>query len=797
MPTLPDLPSLGNSSAPQPAGGIASFEPPNWRQVGMAGQEVSSAGGALEQAADTIAQTNERQDAIVAQSAANSLRQAAIGLQYDPTTGFANVKEGGTVGSQFVDDYTQKLANVQDAISGHLTSQDQQQMFRQHAEIIGLQYRQALLEHQARQTDLFNDTTADDTVKLALRSMASRPLDDLNFAGGMAQINATIDGVGQRKGLSPASVQALKGQYLDQAYSTRILTVSNGIPGVVQSNPYLAEKMFDQVQDQLGPQAQTALGAEVQNAVKSVQQRDIAQKIFNGGLPTSPALLAPITDGTAPLAGIVKSLETGSGPGTDAVSPKGAQGAMQVMPDTAANPGYGVRPAQVGADGKPLPGELERVGRDYLGAMTARYDNPALVLAAYNAGPGQVDKWIQQFGDPRIGQISTADWAAKIPFSETSKYVANGLGQLLAAHAAVQAQDAEKANPAQFAGTTGADGRLAPMQPPPSRPTVADLKTRLPGMMAEARNLWAQMYPNDPIGADAAASRVEGYWNEAIRGQQAQQQASSDTLTQAIVGQQGDGSDAPRTLEQAFADPQVKAAYDSASPETRLAFQQRLARGDKQLDASSVQTYYGLLGMAGNNPEAFVNTNLSAYYGQVPDNLLLALMNQQKSINAKDIGQQQRDLNWKRSLGDVQQMVAPVIDSKTVGEAKSKQLMDQFSGRFSEALQQYHDTNQKWPDTPTTQKIAGGLLAQGAVAGSGWLWGAGPDATERFFQAQSEGKASQFYVPLPPAKSEMRAALNQDFQRKYGRPPASDNELQAAVTKQVLASGKAPPWMPQ
>lgn len=795
MPTLPDVNSFGGGGTPQPTGGVATYEPPNWRQVGMAGQEISGAGRDLEQAADTIAQTNERQDSLIAQSAANSLHAASINLQYDPTSGFANVKEGGTIGQQFIDTYAGKFADQQAAIRAQLTSPAQQRLFDMHADVAASQFKQALLEHQGKQTEEFNQTTDNSTVTNALGSMARRPTDEVNFQTQMLAINATLDAAGKRRGLSDATVQALKDHSFDAAYSTRILSIANGIPGVVQANPYLAESMFRQVQDQLGPGAQISLAHSVQEAIRPVQQRDLALKIVNGQLPISPDILAHVTAGTAPMAAIVEHMESGGD--TNAVSPKGALGAMQVMPDTAANPGYGVRPAQVGADGKPMPGELERVGRDYLGAMTARYDNPALVLAAYNAGPGQVDKWNAQFGDPRMGQISTSDWVSKIPFSETQKYVSNGLQQLVDAHAAVQAQDAAKADPAQFAGTTGADGRLAPAQPVAARPTVNDLRTRLPGLMAQARDLWGQMYPNDPVGADAVASRVESYWNIAMRGQQAQQQAANDTLTQAVVGQKGDGSDAPRTLDQAFADPQVKAAYDTATPESRLAFQQRIAHGDKQLDATSVQTYYGLVGLAGNDPEAFVNTNLSDYYGKVPDQLLLGLMNQQKSVNAKDLKQQQRDLNWKRALGDVQQMVAPVIDPKVIGEARSKQLMDQFSGRFSEALQQYHEANQKWPDTATTQKIAGGLLTQGAVAGSGWLWGAGPDPTERFFQAQSEGKASQYYIPLPPAKSDMRAALLQEFQRKYGRPPASDNELQAAVTKNVLASGKPAPWMPQ
>ena len=99
-------------------------------------------------------------------------------------------------------------------------------------------------------------------------------------------------------------------------------------------------------------------------------------------------------------------------------SSAGARGQMQVVPGTAADPGFGVRPA---ADSSFT--ELNRVGVDYAKALYGYYGgNVALASVAYNAGPGRTDQWLQQYGDPRTGRVSEQQWLDALPIEESKQY---------------------------------------------------------------------------------------------------------------------------------------------------------------------------------------------------------------------------------------------------------------------------------------------------------------------------------------------------------------------------------------
>ncbi|WP_041782101.1 lytic transglycosylase domain-containing protein [Ancylobacter novellus] len=106
-----------------------------------------------------------------------------------------------------------------------------------------------------------------------------------------------------------------------------------------------------------------------------------------------------------------------------AVSHAGATGLMQVMPATGRTI---AKRAGVSYDPKQLRNPTVNVqfGAAELRSLLDNYQNNyVLTFAGYNAGRGNVAKWIAQYGDPRDPSVDPIDWVERIPFSETRNYV--------------------------------------------------------------------------------------------------------------------------------------------------------------------------------------------------------------------------------------------------------------------------------------------------------------------------------------------------------------------------------------
>lgn len=152
---------------------------------------------------------------------------------------------------------------------------------------------------------------------------------------------------------------------------------------------------------------------------KQLQQR-LGEFMFTEGYPLLAAL--PVKQPESALVHAIVHRESMFDP--YAYSSAGARGLMQLMPGTAKHVSVKIGKKYALQKLTDNPQYNIELGSAYLQSMLDKYDGfYPLAIAAYNAGPGNVNEWIQEFGDPRRSKTDLLNWIEQIPIYETRNYV--------------------------------------------------------------------------------------------------------------------------------------------------------------------------------------------------------------------------------------------------------------------------------------------------------------------------------------------------------------------------------------
>ena len=720
------------------------------------GQAVNSFGKTVEASGEMMAQNALRFQSIKNETDANKadieLTNRLTDLQYnvspDKPLGFNNLK-----GSDAVDgyqDFHDKAQQAYQDVRATLPPGEAQQMFDR----VGIRRIQMAIasgaEHtaQERLADVLD--TSNQRIAVQRNLAACDPYNPslLTQTLGLIQseVQKTADTLGHHDpSVMAAAMQGQKDQLYHDVALKQLQDTTNPRGGSAAAMDF-----YNQHKNDMSLKMQNELLATLQPGFEQQAISKTVEGIMGGG--SRPA--ANLTDAV----GFTESKNKDYNPdGTPVTSPLGAKYRMQVMPDTAANPGYGIRPAQ-----SDTPEEWNRVGEELLAKMLQRYgNNQTLAVAAYNAGPQTVDNLIAKYGDPRTGAIAEDAFINHLPVRRDAN------GKIV--------NDCPS-----YVRAINAAAPPTPGTPPTSTDATAHFQSWQQDVAAAAQ----QQRPNDAIYAQQMQNQLATKTALINHGQQMSEQAAHDTLTQAINSPQS-----PITsMDQLFADPARYQAYTqlwNSAPDKAINIQNMIkakAKGDPvEPTAENQALWYQLHGQAfGPDAATFMNTDLNQFYGKLPDHQWQELVRIQGAINKHDVTEAAKGVNITAALtaltkSNELQAAGYKPNSKTKADAEK---MSEFTGRLGEAIDQARvANNNKLPPQQDIIAIGQRLLTQGAIKGTGLI----SEDKMTLAEAQTANTEANFHVQVGQIPKNIKTGMTNAWTAAYGQPP-DDSTLSAWAT---------------
>jgi len=256
-----------------------------------------------------------------------------------------------------------------------------------------------------------------------------------------------------------------------------------------------------------------------------------------------------------------------------AVSRAGARGLMQLMPETARQTarkaGLPYRTSWLLND----PVYNLEVGSAHLAQLLERFGGSYIMtIAAYNAGAGRVDRWINEYGDPRRNDVDPIDWIELIPFNETRNYVQRVLEntQVYRARLGDGAIEWRLASDLTRGGRAGRAGAVSPPSPVlaelarknlPKRAPLPDYSVAQAAGVPAARAGAQTREPAAPAPQTAPAPEPPAPAKSSKPQPQPLPPLPDEGLQRERAAQRGDAGDPTKTAPK---DPIFEGAYESA-----------------------------------------------------------------------------------------------------------------------------------------------------------------------------------------------------------------------------------------
>ena len=413
--TIPTQSLPGVQNRPLPAPQIQSVGPDT---SGLKLQQT-----ALGVVGDLANKEMERADTAAMLDAESKLSQAKLDLMFNKESGV--YAKTGKDALDITNSTLPAFDKQAEMIGQGLTNPRQKEQFARIVNNNRQSLNGELNRYEFTQRNAYYDTVDKTNIATSLDGAVKYANDPAQVAYYQNKGSFIIGESGIRKGLPPETIAAQQ-----QEFNSTV--ASNVIQRMVTLDPMQAQQYYAKEASNMTAADQMKVQKLLGTSVRQQMAGEMAANIWDKG-----------SVGGAGLPALIMQAESGGNQA--AVSPKGAIGAMQLMPETAKETseelGIPFSPARLATDAN----YNVALGTAYLNKMLGRFGgNETLAVAAYNAGPGMVDDWVNgtnktgknpsklKLPDPRTGQAAAQEFIQKIPFQETRNYTAGIMQQAAA-----------------------------------------------------------------------------------------------------------------------------------------------------------------------------------------------------------------------------------------------------------------------------------------------------------------------------------------------------------------------------
>lgn len=408
------IPVVRSRSVQQQGFQAAQIQGPSADAVGV---DISAAGNEL---TNMFAREQQNANRVATMEAEANLQEWENNFLYDPESGALNQQGKNSFGlpEQTEQAYDQRVAEIRQG----LATDAQREAF----DLAAAQRREAVrgtvLRHVASQTDAYAKQQTESYVNQSRQAAALNYTDETRVSQEMDRQWSALSAEADRQGLDPFS----KAQIREQARSSTHMAV---LDRMISTDPGSALQRYSKVAADMTFADRQKLSKPLREVSNRQQAQAVVGSITNFG-----------TTGDSGIWGRIVQQESGGrqfdANGNPVVSSAGAVGISQIMPSTGPD---AARMAGVEWNEDLFYNDAEyneTLGKAYFTGMSQQFDgNPYLAAAAYNAGPGMVQDWLNgtnktgknpskvKLPDPREEGVTPEQWVNAIPFDETRSYV--------------------------------------------------------------------------------------------------------------------------------------------------------------------------------------------------------------------------------------------------------------------------------------------------------------------------------------------------------------------------------------